>query len=119
MTESVQVSIGELLDKYSILELKAAFIKDPSKLADINYEIEVLKPIVEKYISLVADEYKMLKDANKIVWDVNDIVRANHEAYSSIQVMQLNDERFKAKHVINVKCKSAIKEHKSYSDLDY
>ena len=71
----VEVSIGELLDKISILEIKQGKIKDPEKLKFINRDHSILKDQLEKNVKSddkLNDLYQSLKDINSKLWVIED-----------------------------------------------
>ena len=121
----VEVSVGELLDKISILEIKKEKIKDPEKLRFINNEHEVLK---DQYLKNVkSDEkvdslFKFLKEINNKLWVIEDDKRLCEKNSDfgdefiklSRDVHFLNDERAKIKLEINNHTGSKIKEIKEY-----
>jgi hypothetical protein len=120
---NVPISIGELLDKISILYIKIQKIQEPTKLKNINKELSLLekeaKKINPKYL---ADfHYKKLVKINAVLWDIEDGKRA-HESkkfgtkfiYLARQVYIMNDERASLKKAINKKYKSGIVEEKSH-----
>ena len=122
----VEVSIGELLDKISILEIKKEKIKDPEKLRFINNEHEVLKDQFLKNVK--SDEkvdslFKFLKEINNKLWVIEDDKRLCEKNSDfgdefiklSRDVHFLNDERAKIKLEINNHTGSKIKEIKEYT----
>ncbi len=122
----VEVSIGELLDKVSILEIKQGKIKDIEKLKFINNEYSVLKDQLEK--SVKSDEkldklYQSLKDINSKLWLIEDEKRLCEKEKDfgekfiklSRDVHFLNDDRAKIKLEINNHTGSKIKEIKEYT----
>jgi hypothetical protein len=122
----VEVSIGELLDKISILEIKQGKIKDPEKLKFINNEHSILKDQLEKNIK--SDEkinnlYLSLKDINAKLWVIEDDKRQCEKEKDfgekfiklSRDVHFLNDDRAKIKLEINNYTGSKIKEIKEYT----
>ena len=122
----VEVSIGELLDKVSILEIKQEKIKDSEKLKFINNEHSVLKDQLEK--SVKSDEtlnklYQSLKDINSKLWLIEDEKRLCEKEKDfgekfiklSRDVHFLNDDRAKIKLEINNHTGSKIKEIKEYT----
>ena len=122
----VEVSVGELLDKISILEIKKEKIKDPEKLRFINNEHEVLKDQFLKNVK--SDEkvdslFKFLKEINNKLWVIEDDKRLCEKNSDfgekfiklSRDVHFLNDERAKLKLEINNKTGSKIKEIKEYT----
>ena len=122
----VEVSVGELLDKISILEIKQGKIKDPEKLKFINNEHAILKSQLEKNIK--SDEklnelYQSLKEINSKLWVIEDDKRQCEKDKDfgekfiklSRDVHFLNDDRAKIKLEINNHTGSAIKEIKEYT----
>ena len=122
----VEVSIGELLDKVSILEIKQEKIKDTEKLKFINNEYSVLKDQLEKNVK--SDEkldklYQSLKEINSKLWIIEDEKRQCEKEKDfgekfiklSRDVHFLNDDRAKIKLKINNHTGSKIKEIKEYT----
>ena len=122
----VEISIAELLDKISILEIKQEKIKDPEKLKFINNEHSILKDQLEKNVK--SDEkmenlYQSLKEVNAKLWIIEDDKRQCEkdkdfgEKFIKISrdVHFLNDDRSKIKLEINNHTGSAIKEIKEYT----
>ena len=123
----VEVSVGELLDKISILEIKKEKIKDPEKLRFINNEHDVLKDQFLKNVK--SDEkldslFKFLKEINNKLWIIEDDKRLCEKNSDfgdefiklSRDVHFLNDERAKIKLEINNLTGSKIKEIKEYTN---
>ena len=122
----VEVSVGELLDKISILEIKKEKIKDPEKLRFINDEYDVLKDQLKKNVK--SDEkldslFKSLKEINSKLWVIEDnkrLCEKNSEFGQefiklSRDVHFLNDDRAKIKLEMNNHTGSKIKEIKEYT----
>jgi len=122
----VEVSVGELLDKISILEIKQDKIKDPEKLSFINNEHSILKNQLEKNVK--SDEklkklFQDLKDINAKLWVIEDDKRDCEKNKDfgekfiklSRDVHFLNDDRAKIKLEMNNHTGSAIKEIKEYT----
>tara|TARA_Y100000768_G_scaffold295066_1_gene228910 strand:- start:33 stop:422 length:390 start_codon:yes stop_codon:yes gene_type:complete len=123
----IEVSIGELLDKISILEIKLQKIKNPEKLRFIKDEYSILKDQLEKKIesSGELDElYKSLKEINSKLWVIEDEKRLCEKEKKfdekfiklSREVHFLNDNRAKIKLEINNLTNSKIKEIKEYTN---
>ena len=123
----VEVSIGELLDKISILEIKQEKIKDPEKLKFINNEHSILKNQLEKNIKSddkLNNLYQSLKKINAKLWVIEDDKRQCEKDKDfgekfiklSRDVHFLNDDRAKIKLEINNLTGSAIKEIKEYTN---
>ena len=122
----VEVSVGELLDKISILEIKKDRIKDSNKLKFINEEYEVLKNELEKNIKIdekLAKFFTALKNVNSKLWIIEDEKRKceNDSDFGenfirlSRDVHFLNDTRAQIKLDINNHTGSKIKEIKEYT----
>ncbi len=123
----VEVSVGELLDKISILEIKKNRIKDSNKLKFINEEYEVLKKELEKNIKIDQELTKFftaLKNVNSKLWIIEDDKRKCEKDSDfgenfirlSRDVHFLNDTRAKIKLDINNHTGSKIKEIKEYTN---
>ena len=122
----VEISIGELLDKISILEIKQEKIKDPEKLKFINNELSVLKDQLGKNVKTddkLSNLYQSLKDINAKLWVIEDDKRECEKNKDfgekfiklSRDIHFLNDDRAKIKLEINNHTGSAIKEIKEYT----
>ena len=122
----VEVSVGELLDKISILEIKKDKVKDQEKLKFIINEHEILKEQLDKNIK--TDEkinklYQSLKEINAKLWVIEDDKRQCEKESDfgekfvklSRDVHFLNDDRAKIKLEINNHTGSKIKEIKEYT----
>tara|TARA_B100000795_G_scaffold20620_1_gene13761 strand:+ start:182 stop:571 length:390 start_codon:yes stop_codon:yes gene_type:complete len=123
----VEVSVGELLDKISILEIKKEKIKDVSKLIFINDDHAILKEQLDK--NVISDDklnnlYKALKEINAKLWIIEDDKRMCEKKSDftesfiklSRDVHFLNDDRAKIKLEINNHTGSKIKEIKEYTN---
>ena len=123
----VEVSIGELLDKISILEIKQEKIKDPEKLKFVLNEYSILKNQLESNVK-TDDEldklFKSLKDINSKLWVIEDDKRKCEKDKDfgekfvklSRDVHFFNDERAKIKLKINNLTGSKIREIKKYTN---
>ena len=122
----VEVSIGELLDKITILEIKQEKIKDPEKLKFISNEYSVLKNQLNQNIK--SDDklnklFKSLKKINEKLWVIEDEKRECEKNKDfgekfiklSRDVHFLNDDRAKIKLEMNDHTGSSIKEIKEYT----
>ena len=123
----VEVSIGELLDKISILEIKQGKIKDPEKLKFINNEHSILKDQLEKNIKSddkLNNLYQSLKEINSKLWRIEDDKRQCEKDKNfgekfiklSREIHFLNDDRSKVKLEINKYTGSQIREIKQYTN---
>ncbi len=122
----VEVSIGELLDKISILEIKKEKIKDPEKLKFISNEHSILNKQLEDNVKSddkLTDLFKSLKKINSKLWIIEDDKRQCEKDKKfgekfiklSRDVHFLNDDRAKIKLEINNHTGSEIKEIKEYT----
>ena len=122
----VEVSIGELLDKISILEIKQEKIKDTDKLKFVSNEHSILKKQLDKNIKTdnkLEELFQSLKEINAKLWVIEDDKRncEKEKDFSdkfirlSRDVHFLNDDRAKIKLEINNYTGSKIKEIKEYS----
>lgn len=124
----VEVSNGELLDKYSILLLKSQWFgnEHSPKLETVEKEIEVLRPHVMSVLGLDKDisvHFDTLFDINSKLWELEDRVR-DHIRESTfddefiqiaIDITVRNTERFNAKRTINLKTGSFLREEKTHN----
>ena len=127
MSIKIELSIGELLDKISILQIKAERIDDPSKVKNINKELDVLmslwndSPYSDTNLS---SEINELKNINEALWDIEDKIRdkERNQVFDkdfielARAVYITNDKRADIKRIINSKTGSELTEEKSYSD---
>ena len=122
----IEVSIGEVVDKITILEIKKENIDNETKLVYINEELATLKSSLKKEnIQVPKELVENLKNINQQLWDAEDIIREceKKENFGDDFVKCarldaiLNDKRFLAKNEINNYCNSDIKEQKSYDGL--
>ena len=122
----VEVSVGELLDKISILEIKKEKIKDSEKLKFINDEYEILKSEFDKNVKSsdqLTKLFEVLKEINSRLWIIEDDKRLCEKNSDfgekfiklSRDVHLLNDNRAKLKLEINNYTGSKIKEIKQYT----
>ena len=122
----IEVSIGELLDKISILEIKQEKIKDFEKLKFINNEHSILKDQLKKNVKSddkLNNLYQSLKEINAKLWIIEDDKRQCEKDKDfgekfiklSRDVHFLNDDRAKIKLEINNHTGSIIKEIKEYT----
>ena len=123
----VEISVGELLDKISILEIKKEKIKDPEKLKFIKDEYNVLKDQLNKNVKSnekLEKLFQSLKEINAKLWLIEDDKRMCEKNSDfgdkfiklSREVHFLNDNRSKIKLEINNHTGSKIKEIKEYTE---
>ena len=127
MSIKIELSVGELLDKISILQIKAERIDDPSKVKNINKELDVLmslwndSPYSDTNLS---SEINELKNINEALWDIEDKIRdkERNQVFDkdfielARSVYFTNDKRAEIKRIINGKTGSELIEEKSYSE---
>ena len=124
MLVNISVSLGELVDKISILMIKQKNIKETSKLKNVNKELETLNNTLKKYIKeQKLDNYlNTLLDINTKLWNIEDDIRKCERLKKFDQtfidlarsVYFTNDERAKIKKNINKTFGSELVEVKSY-----
>lgn len=120
----VPVSVGELIDKLSILQVKQLKITNPERLKYVSEEYELLYNESEVYLQLsgVKSLYDSLIEVNSTLWDVEDKLRVFESEKKfdeefielSRKVYYTNDERFRLKNEINLITFSKIREVKDY-----
>lgn len=120
----VEISNGELLDKFSILEIKMGNITDPSKLVNIENEYRELTNDCTDLLrnSSISLLYSELKSINQKLWNVEDDIRECErrkdfgQEFISLarEVYFTNDERARVKKEINLASGSSLVEEKSY-----
>jgi hypothetical protein len=127
MNLSAEISVGEFLDKITILEIKSERIKDEAKLTNIHKELETLhntwqaSPFSQQEIDT---EIAELKSINEQLWEIEDDIRIQESLGSFDQkfielaraVYVVNDQRATVKRTINIKVGSELVEEKSYQD---
>ena len=118
------ISIGELIDKITILEIKKIYLTD-IKLKNINKELKLLKNILQnKNLEISINLINELKKVNKNLWEIEDNIRIkeSHQEFDKefIQlarsVYKENDKRASIKKEINLKYHSDLVEEKLYKD---
>ena len=121
----IPVSIGELFDKYSILQIKKERITDINKIELVQKEMNYLIPFIEKYSSKMNNSSCILqeiKNINEQLWDVEEKIRQKEiednfdEEFIDLarNVYKKNDKRCQIKNKINSLFNSDIREIKSY-----
>tara|TARA_R110000744_G_scaffold287830_1_gene398930 strand:+ start:863 stop:1237 length:375 start_codon:yes stop_codon:yes gene_type:complete len=122
----IEVSIGEIVDKLSILQIKLENIADEDKLVNIKKEFNYLYNIVFKDLKMQLDDYQRLLNINKQLWDIEDDVRDEERAKRFEErfielaraVYVTNDKRSNIKKDINIKYGSDFVEEKSYKEYN-
>jgi hypothetical protein len=121
---SIPVSVGEMIDKLSILQVKKTKVTDEEKLIFINKEFELLYNFSSEYLHNLEIEliYHKLIIVNTNLWDIEDNLRIlekdkkfdNDFIVLARKVYFTNDERFRLKNEINLITNSEIREVKDY-----
>ena len=120
----VPVPAGEVIDKITILRLKARHISDPAKLAHIRQELALLEDIAAEALPQIAGLTAELADINAALWQIEDDIR-DHESRADFgesfialarAVYHRNDARAAVKRAINAALGSTLVEEKSYRD---
>jgi len=121
---TIPVSVGELIDKLSILHVKQLKISNEEKLEYVNKEFELLYNLSSYYLNNqeVENLYHQLVEINKKLWDIEDklrVIESENNFDSEFvdlarKVYFTNDERFRLKNEINLITLSEIREIKDY-----
>jgi hypothetical protein len=121
----IEISMGEAIDRHTILQIKSEFIKDQEKLANVRNELEYLNKLITNdiYFGLVAtDDIEELRDVNMKLWKIEDELRIHEKENRFDQyfidlaraVYYTNDKRAEIKRRINLACGATFIEEKSY-----
>lgn len=123
---SVPVSVGELIDKLSILQVKKIKVTNPDKLVFINKEYDLLYEMSSEFLQRkdILQIYDDLISTNLKLWEVEDELRVIEstknfdDTFTELArlVYYTNDERFRLKDKINSLTNSEIKEQKDYKE---
>ena len=119
---NIEISIGEYLDRLSILEIKQAEIKDSVKLSHVMNELRSLGDY-DTYKRQYDYYYKLMIRVNTDIWHNNNtIMKMDHHtlAFGELArvIYDLNQSRFRLKNIINRLSDSNIQEQKSYAATD-
>jgi len=122
MPPLVPISVGELIDKITILEIKEERITDESKRVNVQHELEALRSIEVPNVS--TDLVDELREVNRSLWDIEDAIREKErmsefdERFVELarSVYFTNDRRSRIKRSINEISGSNLIEEKSYND---
>ena len=116
-------SVGELIDRITILEIKKIKISKKSDLAHVNKECQILKKILKRNVKISSKIKKLWKDlkiTNRKMWEMEDQKRLTQKSLEKLStlaknVYKLNDDRASIKLKINKITKSNIREVKNYA----
>ncbi|MBI9072006.1 MAG: hypothetical protein JEY94_10425 [Melioribacteraceae bacterium] len=121
----IEISVGELVDKVTILKIKLERIKNEDKLKNVQKEFDVLsKSLSETVITEESGEYKELKKINETLWEIEDEIRIKEQKQEfdeefiklARSVYFENDVRAEIKKRINILTGSDLHEEKEYVD---
>ena len=120
----IEVSIGEIIDKLSILQIKTSFIKDDEKLNNVKKEYDYLYNIVFNEMKIKQSDFSNMVDINQVLWKIEDDIRDKERdkvfdaefIELAMSVYTTNDKRAEIKKEINLKYGSLFVEEKSYSN---
>ena len=128
----IPISFGELIDKITILRIKASKLLNPTALSNVRDELEALEEVFKRAAtassSTTSDSLKIkteeLQKINQQLWDVEDQLRLMESKRNfddsfitaARSVYQLNDQRAGIKKSINMLCQSPFMEEKSYGE---
>jgi hypothetical protein len=125
---SAEISCGELIDKITILKIKAERITDPEKLKNVHTELEALQKTCDEFIGKndeVEQLQQTLQEINQALWDIEDAIRVKERKKEFddefIQIARsvyvTNDQRCMIKKEIDKVLGSRITEEKSYEEF--
>jgi hypothetical protein len=125
----IPISPGELLDKITILQIKAERIGDPAKVANVKTELDMLSKVWDESVEsddVITALSAELKSINERLWEIEDDIRDEErnrrfgERFVELarSVYVTNDERANAKKKVNLHLNSTIVEEKSYQDYN-
>ena len=125
---TLPVSLGEALDKLTILDIKLEKIQDAGRRLDVQKEYDVLMSSLRKYVDAYPYHYRILREVNLAIWEIQDVFhvspQASPQASPSVidngsemykQILLENDRRFRVKAKINALANSALREQKGYA----
>jgi hypothetical protein len=118
----IETSIGEIVDKLSILQIKTTFIKDEEKLSNVKKEYDYLYDIVFNEMKIEQSDFFDMVNINQELWKIEDNIRDKEKIklfdgeFVSLarSVYITNDKRAQIKKEINLKYNSQFVEEKSY-----
>jgi hypothetical protein len=120
----IEVSIGEIVDKLSILQIKTAFIKDEEKLNNVKKEYDYLYDMVFNEMKIEQSDFFDMVSINQELWKIEDDIRDKErnkefdEVFIELarSVYITNDKRAEVKKKLNLKYGSTFVEEKSYQN---
>ncbi len=120
----IEVSVGEIVDKYTILLIKEKMISDPQKLLNVSNERKYIESILASHGFAEQDFVDRLVAVNETLWGIEDRIRIKEslqqfdDEFISLAraVYHTNDERARIKRELNEKTSSVFVEEKQYAD---
>ena len=111
----LETSLGEAVDKLSILDIKVSKISDERK-KDCEKEYNILYETLKEYLSKLSYHYRILKEINLTIWNLQDNIHKDTNLTKTYgEVLKENDRRFRVKKQINNLANSNLKEQKGYA----
>ena len=119
MSIKLEISLGEAIDKLTIIDIKKDKIKDIRR-KDVENEFDYLFSELKIYVNNYNYYYKILKKTNLEIWELQDVLRLENSDKSNFynicdEILNLNDSRYLVKKKINELNKSNLKEQKGYN----
>jgi len=123
----IEVSLGELVDKMTILEIKMERMKDPEKISNVRREYDLLvRALAEAGLSGDSPDARELKSINLLLWEIEDRIRLKEKAKQfDAEFVELarsiyftNDRRAEVKRRVNLAAGSSLIEEKEHVDYD-
>jgi hypothetical protein len=108
------VSIGEAIDKLTILDIKCKRIEDPERRKHCQTEYDILFDELKAHVDSMPFYYKQLYTINDEIWVMQDEIRARPDPQKCVDILDKNDMRFRIKDVINQAANSHLREQKGY-----
>lgn len=117
---SLPVSLGEALDKLTILDIKLEKIQNPQRRADVQKEYDVLHLSLKSYVDAYPYHYRILRAVNLAIWEIQDLFHGKDTspddgARLCREILLENDRRFRVKAKINALANSSLREQKGYA----
>jgi hypothetical protein len=117
---TLPVSLGEALDKLTILDIKLAKIQDAGRRADVQAEYDALMTHLKPYVDAYPYHYRILRTVNLAIWETQDKFHGKDTtpeqgAILCRQILTDNDRRFRVKTKLNALANSALREQKGYA----
>ena len=116
----VEVSHGELVDKWTILEIKNEQLVDTEQLKNIQREMNAMSPAIQEFIGSIPQLHKDLFETNLVIWNLMNELYKKDDSHGSqyvtltIEITKFNQKRSFIKKEIDLFCKSDFSEAKSY-----